>query len=88
MSWMVGPATTNCSGGAGNDTFIVDLFGEVVTDLSGVDLVKSSVSHSLSAGLENLTLLGDQPSIGVGNAADNVITGHVGENSTPWWRRR
>ena len=76
-----GAGNDKLRGGAGNDTFIVDSFSEVVTDSSGVDLVKSSVSHSLSAGLENLTLLGDQPSIGAGNAADNVITGHVGENS-------
>jgi Ca2+-binding RTX toxin-like protein len=47
-------------GGAGNDTYIVDVAGDVVTENAneGTDLVQSSVTYTLTANLENLTLMG------------------------------
>jgi Ca2+-binding RTX toxin-like protein len=46
-------------GGLGNDTYYVDNVGDVVTEVSGegVDTVDSSISYTLGANVENLTLL-------------------------------
>lgn len=62
-------------GGAGDDTYIVDRAGDAVTELMdhGTDLVKASVSHSLSSHVEHLTLTGTAALTGNGNALDNRI---------------
>ena len=44
--------------GLGNDTYVVDDGGDTITDTGGTDLVRSSITHILEAGLENLTLIG------------------------------
>ncbi|QKR99424.1 calcium-binding protein [Sphingomonas sp. CL5.1] len=65
-------------GGAGNDTYIVDNPGDVVVELpgGGIDEVRTSLgSYALGANLENLTATGSSTFTGIGNAADNVITG-------------
>ncbi len=69
-------------GGAGNDTYIVDTTTDVITEASnqGTDLVKASVSLTLAANVENLTLTGTANINGTGNAAANVITGNSGDN--------
>ncbi len=75
-------------GGAGNDTFIVDNVNDVVvetsggsTDMGGIDLVKSSVSYTLTdAHVENLTLTGTAAINGTGNALENIITGNAADN--------
>ncbi len=71
------------SGGAGNDTYVVDNTGDVVIENAneGTDLVQSSVSYSLSANLENLTLTGSGGLSGTGNVLDNVLTGNSGANT-------
>ena len=62
-----GAATTSLSGGMGadtmvggigNDTYVVDNVGDVVTEAlnNGTDLVQTSVSYTLGANVENLTL--------------------------------
>ncbi|WP_086946479.1 beta strand repeat-containing protein, partial [Pseudomonas frederiksbergensis] len=71
-------------GGFGNDTYVVDSLKDVVTEtstlLSEIDTVRASVSWTLGANLENLTLTGSDNLNGVGNALNNVLTGNSGNN--------
>lgn len=69
-------------GGLGDDTYAVDNAGDVVDETGGdgVDLVRSSVTFTLGANVENLTLLTGATS-GTGNAAANVVTGNASANT-------
>jgi Ca2+-binding RTX toxin-like protein len=71
-------------GGSGNDTYIVDNLKDTVTETSTlaseIDTVRSSLSWTLGANLENLTLTGSDNLAGVGNALNNVLTGNSGNN--------
>ena len=57
------------AGGAGDDTYIVDHAGDAVTEAAdqGTDTVQSSVTHTLTANVENLTLTGGDSISGFGN---------------------
>jgi Ca2+-binding RTX toxin-like protein len=69
------------NGGLGNDLYIVDNAGDVAGEVAGgVDTVESSVTHTLSANLENLTLTGAAAINGTGNAKANVISGNGANN--------
>ncbi len=70
-------------GGQGNDTYVVDNVGDVVTENlnEGTDLVQASVTYSLAANVENLTLTGTTAINGTGNASDNVLTGNSAVNT-------
>ncbi|UUT11804.1 calcium-binding protein [Pseudomonas zeae] len=70
-------------GGLGNDTYIVDNAGDTVTELvgEGHDLVRSSISYTLSANIEDGTLVGSGVLDLTGNALDNVLTGTDGVNT-------
>jgi serralysin len=69
-------------GGLGNDTYIVDNAGDVVTEglNGGTDLIKSSVSWVLDENVEKLTLTGASDIDGTGNALANTLTGNSGAN--------
>ncbi|MFZ2300910.1 MAG: putative Ig domain-containing protein [Gallionella sp.] len=69
-------------GGLGDDTYLVDNAGDVVTENAGegTDTVESSISYVLGANIENLTLSGTVANHGVGNELDNVLTGNSGAN--------
>ena len=72
-------------GGLGNDTYTVDNTGDVVTETSTlsteIDGVNSSITYTLGANLENLTLTGTDALNGTGNALNNILTGNAGANS-------
>ncbi len=70
-------------GGLGNDTYVVDNTGDVVTENAseGIDLVQSSVTYTLGANVENLTLTGTTAINGTGNALDNILTGNSANNT-------
>ena len=69
-------------GGAGNDTYVVDNTGDVVTENAneGTDTVQASVTYTLAANVENLTLTGTGTINGTGNTLNNVIIGNSGNN--------
>jgi Ca2+-binding RTX toxin-like protein len=70
------------SGGGGNDTYIVDNTGDQAIEGygGGVDLVRSSVSFTLHAEVEKLTLTGSSAINGTGNSLNNTLTGNAGAN--------
>jgi trimeric autotransporter adhesin len=70
-------------GGAGNDTYFVDNALDKVTEATGggADLVKSSVTYTLSADVDDLVLLPGTTAInGTGNTLANKITGNDAAN--------
>ena len=73
-----GAGVDKLSGGGGNDTYMVDVAGDVVTELAGegTDSVLTALAtYTLTANVENLTYTGAAKFTGTGNALDNVITG-------------
>ncbi len=72
------------NGSSGNDTYVFTHSSGAITGESGstlgTDTVKSSVTWTLQAFLENLTLTGSAAINGSGNSANNVITGNSGAN--------
>jgi trimeric autotransporter adhesin len=79
-----GLGNDNLSGGTGNDTYIIDVIGDVVNEASTIateiDTVQSSITYSLGANLETLTLTGITAINGTGNALNNIITGNTANN--------
>lgn len=69
-------------GSTGNDTYVVDNIGDVVAENSGegTDTIQSSITHTLLASFENLTLTGFSAINGTGNSGANVITGNGTDN--------
>ncbi len=65
-------------GGAGNDTYLVDDSGDAMIENlnEGTDTVKSSISYTLAANVENLTLTGTAAINGTGNSLNNTLTGN------------
>jgi trimeric autotransporter adhesin len=68
---------------AGNDTYVVNNAGDLVLENlnEGTDLVNASVTHTLAANVENITLTGTTAINGTGNTDGNVLTGNSGANT-------
>lgn len=69
-------------GGLGNDLYIVDHGRDNVIEFSGQgkDTVRSTVSFTLPANVENLQLLGTRSIKGIGNNQANDLVGNKGAN--------
>lgn len=78
-----GGGVDSMAGGSGNDIYVVDAHGESVVEAAGegTDLVRSIVSLTLGANVENLSLAGVWAVSGTGNALNNVITGNAATNA-------
>ena len=70
-------------GGTGDDRYVVDNAGDVVSEAGGggTDIVLASVSYTLTAAVENLTLMGTGSINATGNELNNVILGNAGRNT-------
>jgi trimeric autotransporter adhesin len=77
-----GAGADTMNGGAGNDSYVVDNVGDVITENwnSGTDSVQSSVSYTLAANVENLTLTGSAAINATGNTLANILFGNTGNN--------
>jgi trimeric autotransporter adhesin len=77
-----GKGNDTMKGGTGNDLYIVDSSGDIVIELDGegTDEVHANASYTLSAFVENLTLVGIANYNGTGNDLDNIIIGNDGNN--------
>ncbi|WP_202679954.1 calcium-binding protein [Skermanella mucosa] len=81
--WLEGGAGADSMvGGTGNDTYIVNDATDILIERAGegTDTARSTVSYTLSAEVENLTLEGDSSLSGTGNASANVIRGNAADN--------
>ncbi|MDP3480644.1 MAG: calcium-binding protein [Desulfoprunum sp.] len=78
-----GAGTDALVGGLGNDKYVVDNVGDSVTENAnqGADTVQSSITYTLGANVENLTLTGTAALNGMGNDLANMLTGNSGENT-------
>jgi len=80
-----GAGADNMDGGDQNDIYFVDNLSDVAAEvfndaLGGVDLVNSSVTHTLGFGIENLNLTGAAIINGTGNENGNKINGNSADN--------
>ncbi len=81
---LVGNSSNNVlSGGAGNDTYVIDTSDTVIEIAGGgIDTIRSAFTlGALAANVENLQLTGSGNLNGVGNTLANALTGNSGNNS-------
>jgi parallel beta-helix repeat protein len=66
----------------GDDTYIVNHSGDLVVEAAGegTDHVRSSITYTLTANVENLTLTGSAAINGYGNELGNKLTGNAAAN--------
>ncbi len=78
-----GSGADSLSGGSGDDIYIVADSGDSVVELvsEGTDTVQSSISYTLGANVENVTLTGTAAINGTGNTLSNVVTGNSAANT-------
>jgi len=82
-----GAGDDTLSGGAGNNTYVIDSPGDRIVQSNNptVTTVRSFITFNLSslglsAGLQNLILLGNADINGTGDSGDNVLVGNRGSN--------
>jgi Ca2+-binding RTX toxin-like protein len=79
-----GTGLDSLRGEAGNDTYIINnaattaVFEEAN---EGIDAVQASVSYTLRANFENLTLTGSSATSGSGNSLNNLLIGNSADNT-------
>jgi Ca2+-binding RTX toxin-like protein len=81
---MAAAGADTMSGGLGNDTYIVDNAGDVVTesDSAGTDTTRTSVDgYTLTSNVEWLVLTGTAHISGNGNGLNNYLIGNTGNNT-------
>jgi Ca2+-binding RTX toxin-like protein len=79
-----GSGADSLYGGQGDDTYEVDNPGDIVGELpnNGIDVVNSSITYTLPADVEKLTLTGTAAINGTGNnVGNNVIVGNSANNT-------
>ncbi|SDH82127.1 calcium-binding protein [Pseudomonas panipatensis] len=77
-----GAGSDTLYGGLGDDTYWIDSSGDIVSENAneGTDTINASVSYTLGANVENLTLTGASAINGTGNELNNIITGNAADN--------
>lgn len=77
-----GTGNDTLTGGLGNDGYLVDSTHDRINESvnGGIDSVESSVTFSLAANVENLTLTGNNDIDATGNTLANELTGNAGKN--------
>jgi Ca2+-binding RTX toxin-like protein len=78
---VAGTGTDTLIGGAGNDTYVVSATSTVIDESGGgYDQVYSTVTYTLSPGIENLFASGENPIDLTGNESNNLIVGNGAGN--------
>ncbi len=77
-----GAGSDTMIGGLGNDSYYVDSATDVVTEAvaGGTDTISSSITLSVAANVENITLIGAGHINATGDSAANILTGNQGNN--------
>jgi Ca2+-binding RTX toxin-like protein/subtilisin-like proprotein convertase family protein len=77
-----GAGVDKMAGGVGNDLYRVDSRSDLILEYAGegTDTVEAASTYTLTANVENLTLLEGGDYAGGGNSLANVITGNSGNN--------
>ncbi len=77
-----GEGADHMTGGDGDDTYYVDNAADIVVEKAeeGTDTIITTVSKTLSANVENLTLSGENAINGTGNSLNNELMGNSANN--------
>ncbi|WP_275575115.1 calcium-binding protein [Methylocucumis oryzae] len=77
-----GTGVDTLKGGQGNDNYLVDNSLDVIIENQneGIDSVQATSNYSLSAHIENLTLIGASALQGIGNSLGNTLVGNEFDN--------